>query len=93
MFDSNKTWFCKQLRTEDAKQISEQLNIKDGETTEDGLFTLNQVSCLGCCSLAPVMMIKTEDSDETYGNLTKDSVIEILNQIKEKEEKAKGEIA
>ena len=71
--------------------ISEQLNIKDGETTEDGLFTLNQVSCLGCCSLAPVMMIKTEDSDETYGNLTKDSVIEILNQIKEKEEKAKGE--
>ena len=63
------------------------------ETTEDGLFTLNQVSCLGCCSLAPVMMIKTEDSDETYGNLTKDSVIEILNQIKEKEEKAKGEIA
>ena len=73
--------------------ISEQLNIKDGETTEDGLFTLNQVSCLGCCSLAPVMMIKTEDSDETYGNLTKDSVIEILNQIKEKEEKAKGEIA
>ena len=42
------------------------LNIKDGETTEDGLFTLNQVSCLGCCSLAPVMMIKTEDNDETY---------------------------
>ena len=38
MFDSNKTWFCKQLRTEDAKQISEQLNIKDGETTEDGLL-------------------------------------------------------
>ena len=72
--------------------ISEQLNIKDGETTEDGLFTLNQVSCLGCCSLAPVMMIKTEDNDETYGNLTKDSVIEILNQIKEKEEKSEGEI-
>ena len=71
--------------------ISEQLNIKDGETTEDGLFTLNQVSCLGCCSLAPVMMIKTEDNDETYGNLTKDSVIEILNQIKEKEEKSEGE--
>lgn len=38
------------------------------------------------------MMIKTEDNDETYGNLTKDSVIEILNQIKEKEEKSEGEI-
>ena len=71
-----------------AQVVSEQLNIKDGETTEDGLFTLNQVSCLGCCSLAPVMMIKTEDGDETYGNLTKDSVIEIINQIKEKEKKA-----
>lgn len=31
MFDSNKTWFCKQLRTEDAKQISEQLNIAISE--------------------------------------------------------------
>ena len=38
------------------------------------------------------MMIKTEDNDETYGKLTKDSVIEILNQIKEKEEKSEGEI-
>ena len=76
-----------------AQAISEQLNIKDGETTEDGLFTINQVSCLGCCSLAPVMMIKTEDGDETYGNLTKDSVIEIINQIKEKEKKADGETA
>ena len=33
--------------------------FKDGETTEDGLFTLNTVACLGCCSLAPVMMVKT----------------------------------
>lgn len=31
MFDSNKTWFCKQLRTKDAKQISEQLNIAISE--------------------------------------------------------------
>ena len=31
MFDSNKTWFCKQLRTEDAKQIGEQLNIAISE--------------------------------------------------------------
>jgi len=45
-----------------------------------------------CSAAAPVMMIKTEDNDETYGNLTKDSVIEILNQIKEKEEKSEGEI-
>ena len=64
--------------------VCEFLNIKDGETTEDGIFTLNNVACLGCCSLAPVMMIKSADDDETYGNLTKDSVREILAEIKER---------
>ncbi|MDO4517605.1 MAG: NADH-quinone oxidoreductase subunit NuoE [Bacillota bacterium] len=64
--------------------ISEHLNIKDGETTEDGLFTLNNVACLGCCSLAPVMMVKSADGDETYGNLTKDSVKAVLDEIKAK---------
>ena len=62
--------------------ICEYLNINDGETTEDGLFTLNNVACLGCCSLAPVMMIKSADCDETNGNLTKDSVKKILYEIK-----------
>ena len=38
------------------KAISEYLGIHDGETTEDGLFTLKQVACLGCCSLSPVMI-------------------------------------
>ena len=66
--------------------VSEHLNIADGETTEDGLFTLNNVACLGCCSLAPVMMVRSNEGDETYGNLTKDSVKEILDEIKEKAE-------
>lgn len=61
--------------------INEYLGIQDGETTEDGLFTLNNVACLGCCSLAPVMMIKSADGDETYGNLTKDKVKEVLAEI------------
>lgn len=64
--------------------ITEYLNIKDGETTEDGIFTLNNVACLGCCSLAPVMMVQSADGDETYGNLTKDSVKQILAEIKER---------
>ena len=42
--------------------IEEELKIKDGETTEDGKFTLMIMACLGCCSLAPVMMI----GEETY---------------------------
>jgi NADH-quinone oxidoreductase E subunit len=47
------------------KGLEDLLEIKTGETTEDKLFTLEMVSCLGCCSLAPVIMI----DDETYGNL------------------------
>ena len=64
--------------------ICEYLGIQDGETTADGLFTLNNVACLGCCSLAPVMMIRSADGDETYGNLTKDTVKQILADIKER---------
>lgn len=64
--------------------ITEHLGIQDGETTEDNLFTLNNVACLGCCSLAPVMMIKSSEGDETYGNLTKDSVKKILAEIRER---------
>ncbi len=66
--------------------ICEHLNIQDGETTEDGIFTLNNVACLGCCSLAPVMMVRSADGDETYGNLTKDKVRDILDEIRGKAE-------
>ena len=64
--------------------VSEHLGIQDGETTEDGLFTLNAVACLGCCSLAPVMMVKTVDGEETYGNLSKAKVTVILDEYKAK---------
>ena len=61
--------------------VSERLGITDGETTADGLFTLNVVACLGCCSLAPVMMVRTQGGEEVYGNLTKESVVKILDGI------------
>ena len=64
--------------------VCEYLEIKDGETTKDGIFTLNNVACLGCCSLAPVMMVKSAEGDETYGSLTKDSVKKILTEIRER---------
>lgn len=54
--------------------VSDVLNIADGETTPDKLFTLEKVSCIGCCSLAPVIMI----NDQTYGNLTTPMVKKIL---------------
>lgn len=62
------------------KTINEYLKIKDGETTEDGLFTLKNVACLGCCSLSPVMMI----NDETYGSLTPEKAVAILKELREK---------
>ena len=64
------------------ESICDYLQIKDGETTEDKAFTLNNMACLGCCSLAPVMMVTNADGEETYGNLTKDSVKEILAEIR-----------
>jgi len=51
------------------------LQLEDGqETTADNEFTLMEVACLGCCSLAPAMMI----DDKTYGNLTSDMLSSIL---------------
>jgi NADH:ubiquinone oxidoreductase 24 kD subunit len=67
--------------------ICDELKITDGETTEDGIFTLNNVACLGCCSLAPVMMIQNGGGEETYGNLTKEKVLDIINRIRENEAK------
>lgn len=59
--------------------IKDELNIDDGETTEDGLFTLKCVACLGCCSLSPAMMI----NDNTYGSLTPDKTKKILKELRE----------
>lgn len=61
--------------------IQEELGITDGETTEDGLFSLKCVACLGCCSLSPVMMI----NEDTYGSLTPDKTKKILKELREAE--------
>lgn len=67
---------------QNAKEISEALEealkIKDGETTEDRFYTLESVACLGCCSLAPVMMI----GDQTYGKLTGNEATKIVKNIR-----------
>ncbi|MBR3316317.1 MAG: NADH-quinone oxidoreductase subunit NuoE [Atopobiaceae bacterium] len=57
--------------------ITDELGIEDGQTTEDGLFSLEHVACLGCCSLSPVMMI----NGKTYSNLTPDKAKKILRQL------------
>ena len=64
--------------------ITNELGIKNGETTADGLFTIKNVACLGCCSLSPVMMI----NEETFGSLTPDKAISVLNDFRKREEAA-----
>lgn len=54
--------------------IEEALKIKEKETTPDGKFTVENVACLGCCSLAPVVMI----DDKTFGRLTGEQIKKIL---------------
>ncbi len=61
--------------------IEQELGIETGETTEDGKFTLERVACLGCCSLAPVIMI----DDEVYGNLTREKAKNVLKKVRDEE--------
>lgn len=61
--------------------LKNRLEIGFGETTVDGLFTLEETSCLGLCGVSPVMMI----NDEAYGNLNKERVSEIIDSIVSRE--------
>jgi len=64
--------------------IEDEIGVEVGGTTEDGLFTFNTVACIGCCSLAPVIMI---DGD-THGRLTPSTLRKLLRQVKRKEQRA-----
>ena len=56
------------------EEIKSILSIDIGHTTEDGIFTLETVRCLGCCGLSPVLMI----GKDIYGKVTKSQIPEIL---------------
>lgn len=54
--------------------VQDALNLKDGETSPDGKWTLTTVSCLGICGVGPVMMV----DDDVYGNLKPEQIPGIL---------------
>lgn len=56
------------------EELQRQLGIKVGETTSDGLFSLDCLRCVGACGLAPVVTI----AGKVYGRLTVDKIHEIL---------------
>ncbi len=67
--------------------LAEELKIKPGETTPDGLFTLDSAACLGCCSLAPVMMI----NGQAYGPLSSEKATRIVRDIYTAEQQKAGD--
>lgn len=56
------------------EKLERELNIKTGDTTEDGHFSLEAVRCVGCCGLAPVIMV----DDEFHGKLSQAKVPGVL---------------
>ncbi len=59
-------------------RLKKELAVEEGKTTKDDLFTLDATRCLGCCGLAPVIMI----GDDVYGKITPDDIPKILAKYK-----------
>jgi NADH-quinone oxidoreductase subunit E len=59
-----------------AEAILDELDVEEGGTTADGKYTVEPVACLGCCSLAPVIMI----GEDTFGRLTPDEARRIVRE-------------
>lgn len=62
-------------------KVSDILGIKPGETTADGMFTLDALRCIGACAIAPAMKI----NGKVYPKVTVDSVAQIIGEYKNKE--------
>ncbi len=61
--------------------LEEALQVANGDTTADGLFTLSSARCFGACGLAPAMMI----NDEVYGRLDVKKTLAVINRIRSAE--------
>jgi NADH-quinone oxidoreductase subunit E len=59
-----------------SEALYQELGVDEGDTTEDGKFTVERVACLGCCSLAPCVMI----NEKTHGRLTSPKIKKIIKQ-------------
>lgn len=64
-------------------KFSQLLNIKPGETTEDGLFTLDVLRCLGACAIAPAVSV----NGKVFPNVKVDNVADIIKQYRDLEAK------
>jgi len=60
-----------------SEALEEHLGCASGETTDNQLFTLENVACVGCCSLAPCIMI----GDTTFGRLDRKKVVKVVEEL------------
>ena len=65
-----------------AHALARTTGAEEGETSPDGMITVERVACIGCCSLAPCVMV----DDEVHGRLTLGEVDDIVKKIKDAEE-------
>ena len=63
------------------KELEQRLGIRDGETTEDRMFHMETVRCIGCCGLAPALVV----DKKTLGKNTPMDVAGIIEKIRQKE--------
>jgi NADH-quinone oxidoreductase subunit E len=66
--------------------LCSRLGIQIGETTEDGLFTILPVACIGYCDLSPAMLINRR----AYGPLTPEKIDEILEKLRQEAQQPKS---
>ncbi len=64
-----------------ALALAQVVDAREGETSPDGMFTVERVACLGCCSLAPCIMI----NGEVHGRLTPEAISKLARQLQETE--------
>jgi len=64
-----------------AQALAQAVGAREGETSQDGQFTVERVACLGCCSLAPCVML----NGEVHGRLTPEATNKIVSQVQEAE--------
>ena len=65
-----------------AKELCENLSIKLGETTEDGLVTVEEVKCLACCDKAPMFQLQDEDGIHYHENQDVASAMELIEELR-----------
>jgi len=68
------------------EKLETTLGVKQGETSEDGVFTIDTVHCLGSCSMSPVIRV----DEDTYGRFKIDRIPRVLNKYRPSEPGEKG---